>query len=96
MSNDPFTFVHVCSRRNYQSSHEYSRLFTRPFRGVNGVNDVNPEKVTEATAKPEKSSTVACDLFGMEPATESTNCRAEFAGLVEAPTAQPGKENQHD
>ena len=38
MSNNAFTPIHVCSRRNSTSTHEYSRLFTRPFRGVNGVN----------------------------------------------------------
>jgi hypothetical protein len=46
MSDDLFTFVHVCSRGNSQNTHEYSRLFTRPFRGVNGVNGVNLEKLT--------------------------------------------------
>jgi hypothetical protein len=38
-----FTFVHVYSRVTLKNTREYSRLFTRPFRGVNDVNGVSGE-----------------------------------------------------
>ncbi len=36
--------IHVCSRVNAKKAHEYSRLFTPPFRGREYVNG---EKLTK-------------------------------------------------